>query len=462
MSASLNKDKSSSDYHSVVEQSGIKAEAGGFDITVTGTTNLTGGIIASSASADKNSLTTGSISTSDITNSAHATASSHGFSLSGNDTIKNITKNVLNHGKAKDGAEGETKSAISDGTIILTNTTGQRSMGQDAGEIIGSLNRNTATAHQAVAPIDATSLEGAVHNRLDMINDLSDEGLGYFYKIYKIAYATKHPEGEVAHDENGNVLYLTDENGNYIKDSYGRKIPLYRYLKPEEENHLQKGSDGEVHMFYNGIFTSPDDAARYAVQFADNDHGHLYFTYFPQDKDMLVEVGIAVFQKFFEGTFFFGLTNSTKKFQNTMYLYGNDGLHIDGHSRGSMTVGNGMHDFEKRGIHGIAGNTSINLFGPAYNAQSMANTLDYLSDGKQTSVGLENHAYDFVGIKFGGNPATFDKIPSGSSPGNEAWRIFTTYPTVHACYGHASDVCTSFYGSSHRIQINSIQSGRKK
>ncbi len=23
----------------------------------------------------------------------------------------------------------------------------------------------------------------------------------------------EHPEGEVAHDENGNVLYLTDKNG---------------------------------------------------------------------------------------------------------------------------------------------------------------------------------------------------------------------------------------------------------
>ncbi|WP_273757613.1 hypothetical protein [Bartonella sp. AU55XJBT] len=69
------------------------------------------------------------------------------------------------------------------------------------------------------------------------------------------------------HDENGNVLY---KNGNY--------------LKPEEEQHLQKGSDGEVHMFYNGIFTSPDDAARYAVQFADNDHDHLYFTISPKLK----------------------------------------------------------------------------------------------------------------------------------------------------------------------------------
>ncbi|WP_375694248.1 filamentous hemagglutinin [Bartonella sp. AD24XZML] len=334
MSASFQKDKSSSDYHSVVEQSGIKAGDGGFNIIVKDKTTLTGGIIASTASADKNSLTTGSISTSDITNSAHAKASSHGFSISGNDTIKNIAKNVLNHGKAKDGAEGKTKSAISDGTIILTDTTGQRAMGQDAGQIIDALNRNTATAHQAVGQLDVAPLEGAVHNRVDMINDLSDEGLGYWDKIREFAYLKEHPEGEVEHDENGNVLYATDKNGNYIKDSYGRKIPLYHYLTPEEEKHLQKGSDGKVHMFYNGIFTSPDDAARYTVQFADNDHGPLYFTYFPEAEDWEVEVGIAIFQKFLEGRFFFGLTNSTKKFQDTMYLYGNTGLHDDAHSRG--------------------------------------------------------------------------------------------------------------------------------
>ncbi|EJF96784.1 hypothetical protein MEI_01396 [Bartonella vinsonii subsp. arupensis Pm136co] len=122
-SFSLQKDQSSSDYHSVVEQSGVKAGDGGFDINVKDKTTLTGGLIASIASPEKNSLTTGTISTSDITNSAHAQASSHGVSVSGNDTIKNIAKNALSHGKAKDAAEGETKSAISDGTIILTDAT---------------------------------------------------------------------------------------------------------------------------------------------------------------------------------------------------------------------------------------------------------------------------------------------------------------------------------------------------
>ncbi|WP_273760805.1 hypothetical protein [Bartonella sp. ML70XJBT.G] len=41
-------------------------------------------------------------------------------------------------------------------------------------------------------------------------------------------------------------------------------------LTPEQEKHLQKGSDGKVHVFLNGIFTTPDEAAHNAVQLADN------------------------------------------------------------------------------------------------------------------------------------------------------------------------------------------------
>ncbi len=47
MNASFQKDQSSSDYHSVVEQSGIQTGDGGFDITVAGATTMTGGIIGS-------------------------------------------------------------------------------------------------------------------------------------------------------------------------------------------------------------------------------------------------------------------------------------------------------------------------------------------------------------------------------------------------------------------------------
>ncbi|WP_208436418.1 hemagglutinin repeat-containing protein, partial [Bartonella vinsonii] len=242
-SFSSQKDQSSSDYHSVVEQSGIKAGDGGFKLTVKDKTKLTGGLISSTAPTEKNSLTTGSITTSDITNSAHAKASSHGVNVSGGGVlqqgqygaIKNIAKNALSHGKAKDAAEGETKSAISDGTIILTGETGQRAMGQDAGQIIDALNRNTATAHQAVGQLNVAQLEEAVHNRLDMINKLSDEGFDYFEKIREIANVKEHPVGEVLHDEHGNVIYAKNENGEYIKDSHGKLIPLYHFLKAEDE-----------------------------------------------------------------------------------------------------------------------------------------------------------------------------------------------------------------------------------
>ncbi|EJF78434.1 Uncharacterised protein [Candidatus Bartonella washoeensis] len=144
--------------------------------------------------------------------------------------------------------------------------------------------------------------------------------------------------------------------------------------------------------------------------------------------------------------------------------YGNTGLELYGHSRGGMTLGNMLYSFKQKGVHGIADNTTINLFGPAYNAQDMANTLNYVSDGKQDYVNLENHKYDFVGGVIGGNPATFSKVLAGSNWWKETWKIFTTYPSVHACYGNADLACRRAYGNSykHRQKIYSNKSGRKK
>ncbi|WP_375681248.1 hemagglutinin repeat-containing protein, partial [Bartonella sp. AP60NXGY] len=470
MSASFQKDQSSSDYHSVVEQSGIKAGDGGFNIIVKDKTTLTGGIIESTASADKNSLTTGSISTSDISNSAHAKASSHGFSLSGNDTIKNIAKNVLNHGKAKDAAEGETKSAISDGTIILTDTTGQRAMGQDAGQIIGSLNRNTAAAHQAVGQLDVAPLEDILRNRLGMRNKWVDEWFDIWDGVRKMAFYVDHPVGEVAHDENGNVLYLTDENGEYIKGSDGKYITLYHFLKPEEEKHLQKGPNGAVYMFYNGIFNSPDEAAGNAVQLAVNKNGPLYFTYFPQADDVLVELGVAYYQKFWEGSTW-GLSNSTKKFQDFIYRYGNDNAIVSGHSRGTLTIRNGANDLQEHGIHSVAKKTDFYLVGAAAHMQSMANTVDYLSDGEKNYIYIQGHMLDPISTVIGYNWPTaygvrskpYDSLHPLILPLREMGGAIIGYnPSTHNCYADASAKCKNDYGSFDFIKFYSTRTGNKK
>ncbi|WP_375661120.1 hemagglutinin repeat-containing protein, partial [Bartonella sp. CL71SXKL] len=258
---SLNKDKSSSDYHSVVEQSGIKSGDGGFKINVKDKTTLTGGIIASTAPADKNSLTTGSISTSDISNGAHAQASSQGLSISAGGPMyqgkygvgKNIAKNVLDYSKAKDSEEGYTKSAISDGTIVITDEAGQKALtGQDVEQAIASLNRDTATAHKGVQQLDVGKLEQIVHENREMATQLLEEGFKYSDDSYKTMFIKEHPIAVVDRDEKGNILYEIDANGVPIRDARGQNIPKFHYLTDEEKQHLQEGADGKVHVSFNG------------------------------------------------------------------------------------------------------------------------------------------------------------------------------------------------------------------
>ena len=67
-----------SHYASVTEQAGIHAGANGYDITVKGNTNLTGGLIDSTAAKEKNSLTTGTLSWADVQNKAGYSMATNG------------------------------------------------------------------------------------------------------------------------------------------------------------------------------------------------------------------------------------------------------------------------------------------------------------------------------------------------------------------------------------------------
>ncbi len=225
----------------------------------------------------------------------------------------------------------------------------------------------------------------------------------------------------------------------------------------EEEKHLQKGSDGAVYMFYNGIFNSPDEAAGNAVQMAVNKNGHLYFTYHPQAKDWEVELGIAIYE------YFGGWSNSSKKFQDFITRYGNEKAIVSAHSRGSLTVGNGLRDFEKRGIHGLSKKTDIYLYGPADNSLSIANAHYYVSDGKKDHIYLQNHLFDPIGTRIGNNLPTAYKVPlklpyvlfpPAIAIKEQAEALRGHNPiTTHKCYGDASDACKHDYGIPHNATI---------
>ncbi|EOP0663984.1 hemagglutinin repeat-containing protein [Escherichia coli] len=155
--ASISQDKIKSNYDSVREQSGIYAGKDGFDVTVGNHTQLNGAVIASTATDDKNSLSTGTLGWLDIHNQADYQASHTGISLSGgsgmsasqmvaSNAIAGAANALTGMSGSSGHAEGTTSSAISGGNLIIRNKESQK---QD----IAGLSRDPENANGSIAPI---------------------------------------------------------------------------------------------------------------------------------------------------------------------------------------------------------------------------------------------------------------------------------------------------------------------
>lgn len=121
LTGSISKGKTDSTYASVTEQAGIFAGKDGFDITVGKNTDLKGAVIASTATPDKNKISTDTLTYSDIQNKADYSASSIGVNYAtGGDVAKKDQGLTPNIGvTVKGDADSTTHSAISPGTIIV-------------------------------------------------------------------------------------------------------------------------------------------------------------------------------------------------------------------------------------------------------------------------------------------------------------------------------------------------------
>lgn len=152
-SASLNasRDRMTSDFDSVQEQSGIFAGDGGFDITVGKHTQLDGAVIASTGSADKNSLDTGTLGFGDIHNQADYKVEHQGGGIStggsiGQQFAGNLANALIAGGGSSGHAEGTTQAAVSEGTITVRDTENQK---QD----VAGLSRDAEHANGSISPI---------------------------------------------------------------------------------------------------------------------------------------------------------------------------------------------------------------------------------------------------------------------------------------------------------------------
>jgi len=155
VSGGKGKTNTDSTYESVTKQAGIYAGKEGYDIQVKNNTRLKGAVIDSKAPAEKNKLTTGTLTWENIDNKAEYKASEKGISYS---TGAGVPLNALgllsNMGPTVKDKEGTTtKSAVSKGTLTITDKENQK---QD----IEKLNRNTEDSLSKLKEIfDKTKVE---------------------------------------------------------------------------------------------------------------------------------------------------------------------------------------------------------------------------------------------------------------------------------------------------------------
>ncbi|OMP96511.1 hemagglutinin repeat-containing protein [Raoultella terrigena] len=170
---SASQDKMKSRFDSVAEQTGMFAGDGGFDITVGNHTQLDGAVIASTATADKNSLDTGTLGFTDIYNEADFKTQHTGISISGagsfGDQFKgNMPGGMIAVAGNKGHAEGTTQAAVADGTITIRDKDNQK---QD----VADLSRDTEHANDSISPIFDKEKEQKRLQEIGMISDIGGQ-----------------------------------------------------------------------------------------------------------------------------------------------------------------------------------------------------------------------------------------------------------------------------------------------
>jgi len=193
-SANLAASKMNSDYQAVTDQSGFFAGTGGYTIDVGKNTTLQGAVIASEATADKNLLLTDRLLVSDIKNKSEIKSQSAGMSVSGSYSggVGTLSPGALYGMALNDSDHSYTRSAVSEGTIVVRNP-------QGANDLVG-LNRDTAHANERLDKPD----EKAMQERMDLIKSSMEltKGIGDAIAAARI---------KAANDENSDISKATKQ-----------------------------------------------------------------------------------------------------------------------------------------------------------------------------------------------------------------------------------------------------------
>jgi filamentous hemagglutinin len=395
-SVSLSKSNTDSTYASVIEQSGIKAGDGGFDVKVKGNTDLKGGAIASTdkaSNAGRNSLTTGTLTSGNLQNIAQASASSSGINLSSDmlsqgkySVAKAVIGTGLTNSRTSGNSSGQTKSAVSAAAVAITDEAAQQTKtDKTAAQTIASLNRDTQAAHTAAQEQDVGAMQRTVEAERVIKQEAVRQATLITDSVYRSATGPKKIMLEKC-------------------DSQGRNCSA---VEVDMKNHqIMTGPDGKVYVFNHGIMNTEQAALANAAKQNTPEalQQGVYVVINPHTGTVIGEVVYAAWDKMLAPAF--GISKAAEANIDLVNAARSQGATIDitNHSRGGITAQNFTGQMRQDGVTN-APITTMQLNGSAGNAQDVQRNLNQITSG-QGQVNQSTHQNDLVGRIIGGNPST--------------------------------------------------------
>lgn len=392
-SASQSKQKNNSNYASVYQQSSIKAGEQGFDIKVQNNTDLKGALIDSGADANKNHLTTGTLTVSDIQNHMDAKASSSGTTIGSSmftdkfAAAKGIAGNLTDKAKANVRDASITLSAIAPGEIAIIDSAKQEQLnGKTVAETIVSLNRDTSDTNRVLEKPDIQALQAEVQQQQ------ADNRL--------LINTTNAVVNRINQSMTANKKILLQKCDAGRANCSNREVPANEV----------KVINGKAYIFNHGIFNDEEYAlANAAQQHSDEANAQgVYVIINPYTGNAVSEVLYAAWDKLNEimGGSVLPISNSAEAnidIENVVAQQGGVIISVN-HSRGALTKSNATGTMLANGIEdGAIGLVIFN--GAAANAQRMADRVNTVTSGKG-AVMQSTHVDDWVGTLIGGNQAS--------------------------------------------------------
>ena len=395
--------------------------------------------------------------------------------------------NYLSGSKASESRGNLTPAVISEGVFDISSTSGKTAVAQIA--------KATQSPHQVLSQADYEKLAKKVEISSEFKQAFLTFGASFTDEAYHKMFIAEHRMMGYELDKYGKPIKdpkrLEALKDDALKDAKEKGITGKEEIKKYVEEYSAKATDKGYNIYklyelsdekrkhiepvtytdpktgkqetryfvaFNGIFNDHQAAAKFAVQnyiAATNPkngnvdqqiYKNVYFVHHPKADNFVSELLIAGYQKWFKSG-----DNSVKQAEAIMKEYGNKGLFIGAHSRGTLTISNALQrlDSKSNAMSSILSDTKMKMVGPAADvtrADNILNRLQGLGETRQSNKGsilVENHKSDLVGRSpvVGNNPYTTETNTHNKGLLQTIADIFGGDSSSHNCYGLGQQQC---------------------